>query len=124
MRHILHLLAIRNLSQLRHEQIHISLNHPRQILRRRRGESRTQQTPDARVGCVGRKDNVVICVTPFGDWVLQLVLTVLPSARQQAVDVLPCIWLGERKVVGRDAHNCAVSLVDVEDVERESASGA
>jgi hypothetical protein len=95
MAHILHLLTIRNLPQLHHKQIHIPLNHLRQILRRRSRERWAQQAPYPRMRRVASEDNVVVAVVCVLDRIRELVFAVLYSAGLQAVDVLPCLWLGE-----------------------------
>jgi hypothetical protein len=77
MRHILHLLPIRNLPQLHHQQIHIPLNHPRQILDRLRRKSGPKQPSDPRMLCVIPKDNMLIDIVAFKDWVHALIFRVL-----------------------------------------------
>lgn len=60
MRHVLHLLAIRDLAQLRDQQVRIPLNQSRQFPRRRSRESRAQQAPDPRVVRIIGEDNVLV----------------------------------------------------------------
>jgi hypothetical protein len=95
MAHILHLLPIRHLPQPHHQQIHIPLNHLRQIPRRRRRKSRPQQAPDPRMRHISPENNVVVAIVRVLDRVRELVFAVLHSAGLQAVDVLPCLWFGE-----------------------------
>ena len=60
MRHILHLLAIRNFTQLLNQQVRIPLNQPRQFLRRRSRESRSKQASDPRVMRIIRENDVLV----------------------------------------------------------------
>ena len=122
MRHILHLLAIRNLPQLRNQQFRIPLNQPRQLPRRRRRKSRSQQASNPGVMRIVREDNVLVQTLAVVDRVAEHILAVLDSAWLQAVDVLPRLGLCEGEFVGRDAHDGAVFLVQGEDVVGEAAT--
>jgi len=80
MRHILHPLPIRNLPQLRHQQICIPLNHTRQLPRRRSRKRRSQQAPNPRMMSITRENDMLVETLTVVDRVAQRVLAVLHSA--------------------------------------------
>jgi hypothetical protein len=44
---------------------------------------------------VASEDYVVVSVVRVLDWIREFVFAILYSAWLKAVDVLPCLWLGE-----------------------------
>ena len=95
MRHILHPFPVRNLPQLRHQQLGIPLNQPCQIPRRRIRKRRPKQSPNPSMMRVVAEDDVLVQTLAVIDGVAVRILAVLHAAGLQAVNVLPRLGLGE-----------------------------